>query len=764
MRKHPLAECEKCPFADAPYVPTQNLNPKIKLAVIGEAPGAYEAQRGIPFTGPSGKLLDQVLSNYGYNRNELMVSNICSCRPDNNDDPPASAVRACAPRLAHEIAAAGIEQILALGGTAATNLINTKQKITKIRVGPPQPYKNDESIEVVSTWHPAFCLRTPDSFIDFVNDIRKLENASRAPYLKPRYAVPLTEADIRKAIQRLSELEGPIVIDIETGFDKDTTVDHAENYNLLCVGVCFASGKAIVFPGDLIRSGATGDDFGELLRRKSIIAHNGKSDLAGLYPHFGELELFADTMLQHYTLDERPGHHTLEELGIEILNAPNWKKEIKEYIPRGGSYADIPPDKLYAYNAMDVCVTWDLYWHFLANMDERAQKEHNFLIAASNTLRKIERNGITFDVEYNEDLNKKYSGELFNIRTEIEETAERPINPNSWQQILRYYSDSGLTLTSTDADTLNAVLPYMHGNPRAFTELLLLHRRKAKEYGTYVKGLAKRVHNGKIFTTYSLHSTTSGRLSSKAPNLQNIKRSKSIKRQFTVEDENNVLIQVDYKQAEGRVITALARDEYLAVLFSDPTKDIFNDFCDQIWGLSNWGVEERVKIKTVFYGLAYGRGPVAIAQELSISEAESRELVRNFKALIPATVAWQASVTHTVLSGNDLITPFGRKRSFYLITDSNKADVLNEALSFLPQSIASDICLTAAIDLERMLRGVAKLRLTVHDALYAECLEEDQETVIDMMCKSMTGAGNQFTDYVPFTVDVKVGKNWAECS
>ena len=86
--KAPGARCWECPFIDAPFVPTQNPQPASKLLLIGEAPGAYEARRGIPFTGPSGKLMDKVLAHHGYNREDVMVTNVCLCRPENNDDPP----------------------------------------------------------------------------------------------------------------------------------------------------------------------------------------------------------------------------------------------------------------------------------------------------------------------------------------------------------------------------------------------------------------------------------------------------------------------------------------------------------------------------------------------------------------------------------------------------------------------------------------------------------------------------------------------------
>ncbi len=765
MRKHPLAKCEECVFQNAPFVPTQNPQPRAKLAVIGEAPGAYEAGRGIPFTGPSGRLLDQVLAHHGYARPDVMVTNVCLCRPTDNADPPKSAIAACKPRLDAELAASGVNKILAVGGTAASALIDPKKKISTLRIGPPKPYIENPETKVVATWHPAYCLRAPDAFPSFVSDTGKLAGKIYERWREPDFRVFTDPGIMVEAIRRLQEVSEFLVVDIECGVDKDVAYVHPDQYDLLCVGLSYAAGKAVVFGGSGLATPAVQIAFGHLLQSKKLIAHNGKFDLAALRPFFGrDLRLFADTMLMSYCLDERPGQHALKKLGIEVLGTPDWEAEIRRYVPRGGNYADIPRSVLYRYNAFDVAVTWDLWELFQSRMGEREHRQHEFLVRASNALMNLEAAGIRFDQDYSFDLQTVLEGEAEELEIEIEKVTGRRLNPRSPMQIQRWFADRGFMLKTTQADVLEAVLARatLPADIKKFIELLLLHRRRAKLNGTYVKGFQKRVHDGKVYTTYTLHGTTSGRLASKNPNMQNIVRDKRIKHQFTVERSGNVLIQLDYKQAEGRVITTLARDEYLASIFADPTRDIFDELTTQIYGIGNWTKEERVKIKSVFYGLSYGRGPESIAVELGIPSNESRKLVSEFKALIPKTVSWQAAVTHQVLSGEDLVTPFGRKRSFWLITDQNKTDVVNEALSFLPQSIASDICLTALIELQDQLKGLATTRLTIHDAMIFECAETDADEVIDLARNAMVKSGEQFTDFVPFVVDVSLGKRWSD--
>lgn len=768
MSKHPLANCSICPFKDAPFVPTQNLHPRAKLAVIGEAPGAYEAAKGIPFTGPSGRLLDQVLRHHEYNRSDVMITNICLCRPENNDDPPKAAIAACKPRLDAELAASGVKQILAVGGTAASALIDPKRKISSLRIGPAKPYIENPQVQVVATWHPAYCLRAPDSFPSFVSDTAKLRGNSSANWNEPEYRVFDTGDDVREGIRRLQNFCTNIVVDIECGVDKDTSFAHPDHYDLLCVGIAYAPNKAVVFTGDSFRDPVVQAEFGHLLRTKSIIAHNGKFDLAALRPTFGSLTLSADTMLMSYALDERPGQHGLKKLAIENLGAPDWEAVIKKFLPRGKNYADIPRPVLYKYNAFDVAATWQLWELFQSRASERANRLHNFLIKASNVLMELEQAGITFDVDYSLQLQDLLEDELAKLEVEMESTTGQVINPRSPVQLMRYFHSKGIMVDNTQADLLEAIAKRMaDGEIKTFINQLLRHRRGAKLNGTYVKGFQGRVYKGNVYTTYTLHGTTSGRLASKNPNLQNIVRDKRVKQQFTVSHPENILIQLDYKQAEGRVITTLAQDEYLAAIFRDSGRDIFNELCNDIFGEGKWTKENRVSMKSIFYGNAYGRGVKAISEELqqqgsSITFAETQALMTEFNKLISKVIDWQLAVKNKVLNGEDLTTPFGRKRSFWLITNENRHDVLNEALSFLPQSIASDICLTALTELQPKLHNLATTRLTIHDALIFECHADRQDEVIEIARTEMVAAGRAFSDYVPFAVDVSIGKRWSE--
>ena len=277
-------------------------------------------------------------------------------------------------------------------------------------------------------------------------------------------------------------------------------------------------------------------------------------------------------------------------------------------------------------------------------------------------------------------------------------------------------------------------------------------------------GIRKRLYRGRVYCTYMLHGTTSGRLSSRNPNLQNITRDKAIRRQFIPASPDNVLMQCDYKNVEARVMTTMAQDEYLRKLLNNPDPDykFFNELSDELYGAGKWDKEDYVRTKAFFYGIGYGREPYSIAIEFNMSVKEAERRYNDFIGLIPGIVRWQRETRRKVLAGEDLVTSFGRKRRFHLITEENQRDVLNEALSHLPQSTASDICLSALIRLRPMLRGIGWIRLTLHDALVVETPRRNLVTCRDLMRSVMEEEGTKYTDYVRFPVDFTVGNNWGE--
>jgi DNA polymerase I len=171
--------------------------------------------------------------------------------------------------------------------------------------------------------------------------------------------------------------------------------------------------------------------------------------------------------------------------------------------------------------------------------------------------------------------------------------------------------------------------------------------------------------------------------------------------------------------------------------------------------------DQRVRAKAVVFGLAYGREAFSLAEEFKIPVQEAQRYLTQFFDAIPELVAWRTSVQNRVTQDHDdLVTPFGRHRRFWLITNENKKDILKEALSFYPQSIASDINLSALI---RLVDDGMAVRLPVHDSILVECPRSDAEEVARQVKGTMEQtAVDVFGDYVKFPVDIAIGTSWGD--
>lgn len=780
QRKHPLAKCEECPlYTVGKYVPSKGPE-KAKIAFVGEAPGVQEARQGEPFTGPAGKLLNIVMSHHGIKREEVLLSYACACKPPTNDPPAKAAIAACRDRVLDELQSRGVQTTVALGNSASDSLLG-KSGVTNLRVGPGRQSKYIPNMRVVSTFHPAAALRQADFFPHIVTDIGKVV-VDNAVWSDPTYVVADTVVDAISYLDQLGEREGPVSVDIEVGIEKDTSFDHPNNYDMLSVGIGYAPGKALVLSEGVLGSGEVRAKLGQLLRSKQLIMQNGKFDMAGLYPVIGKVELWFDTMLASYVFDERPGIHGLKYQAVEYLGAPQYDEEIKKYVGKNDSYALIPRDKLYKYNAVDAVVTYALYEMYEKKfaLEENAglRKVHDFLVAAANQIMYLEMNGIAIDLDYLDELTDSYLSILDGIEDEIDAIITKDydkkggLNPRSPMQVKAYLLDQGIRVDTTNEETLKLILTKVEPTSEVaqFVRTLLRHRREAKLYGTYVKGIRKRLYGGRVHPTFNLHGTTTGRLACRNPNLQNIPRESSIRKQFVPAKPDNVFIQVDYSQAELRVLSFLAGDTYFRDIFNEGKRDLFDELTPILYPDADKATMEeaewkelRIRVKAYVYGLSYGREAGSIATEFGISVREAVEGMNAFFSVIPEIVEFREETKRKVLNQEDLVTPWGRRRRFPLITKENKHSVLNEALAFMPQSTASDMCVMALTNVRQDLVGTGYVRNIVHDSLLIECHEDDAEEVVEITNKRMLEAAEFIVgDYVKFATDYKIGKNWGE--
>jgi uracil-DNA glycosylase family 4 len=761
QRRHPDAECEKCPLfgTSARFCPSDGPR-DADIVIVGEAPGAQEAKEGRPFRGPSGRLLDSVLEHHGLDRRKILLTNAVLCRPPSNKI-GREEVKACSPRLLKELQEADPKYVVTLGNTATQVVLGTREGITGVRVGPPRRsdlVPNDSL--VVPTFHPAAALRSADYFPYIVEDIAKLVRPVSIGWEPPVYRTVLDSDQAVDVLRTLQERVPEVVIDIETGSEKDDVEEWAGRRNIICVGFGYDKGRVIVLGERAMKEEKVQRALGQLLDSGiGVVAQNGKFDLSAL-SIWGEGNLVFDTMLASYACDERQGTHSLDHMSREFLGAPDWKGTMHPYLDKEHGYQYAPRGKLYQYNAFDVANTWDLTEYWRARMDSSERQVHDLLIQASPILGKAEMEGITIDLGYNDVLFNQAMETLNRLKDLL--SAYGLGNPNSWQQVQEVLT----ALTgkpygqSTNVDHLIKLRakPGNSSDLNRFLDLMFEWRKEAKLYGTYIKGIRSRVFDDRIHATFLLHGTTTGRLASRNPNLQNIPRGARIRRQF-VPAEGNLFVQADYASVELRVIAVEADDPYLRQLFAEG-RDIHSEVAERFKG-PGWTKEDRVRAKAVVYGLSYGREAFSLSQEYGMTPREAQDYLNAFFSMIPRTVDWKRRLWEKVQSGEDLETHFGRRRRRYLLTDENVKDIEKESYAFIPQSTASDICLSAAIRLRRDY-GLHVI-IPVHDSLLVEASGEEATNVGRTMAVVMEQTAKEvYSDKVPFPVEVKIGKNWGE--
>ncbi len=841
-RKHPQAVCEACPlFEYGEYVPSCG-PAKATLAIVGEAPGVNESRIGKPFVGQSGKLVDVLLKHNGIERDKTFLTNACLCREPSGDNPPKDAIAACKPRLESELDGHEIKTVVAMGNYAAEAVLG-KNGITKLRIGPPKEAKGRK---VICTIHPAAALRAPDNFPFILKDFSKI-NGKQVTWIPPQFVVAET---VSQALEFLHQIDNRnpkrLVIDIEVGIEKDQEFGHANEHDMLCVGIAYDKAKVLVLSEEVMRSDAVLDRLAQLLNKYPVGAQNGKFDCAGLYIHCGPIRLSYDSMLDSYVLDERPGIHDLEQMGVEELGTPSWKQVLNQYKKPGESYAVIPRYVLYKYNAYDCSVTWDLIELFLSRMDKQEYKDtfyllqgkmvpgkrlrdvQDFLCEVSNELMFVELAGMAVDPDYIDELSFKLQRQIAILEKSINEILPwvkdeegfpeqkqydkkmEGVNPRSPKQLLQVFKDFGIYTQSTDADTCKRIIEVKGPDSPIgkFCVKLLEHRGESKNYGTYVEGTRKRILAGtdRVYTSFLLHGTTEGRLSSRNPNLQNIPRKSAIRRLFVPTKATSIFVQGDYSQAELRILCWLAGDTYFTPIFNEGLRDVFDELSENVlfpqypkkidesrfleisqtdafknlvqeWDSLIWQIaykeffkQVRSKwVKPFVYGLAYGRTEYGIAGdiEIGLSVDEARVIMNKFMAVIPEIVQWQKDIKKIIEKGNDLVTPFGRHRRFHLLTKQNYEDVMKSGLAFVPASTSSDVCLRAftRIRPELAKKKLAVVRNLVHDSIIAECNENDAEEVGQIMKRHMIDSAHELVgDFIKFAVDIETGHSWGDLS
>ena len=510
------------------------------------------------------------------------------------------------------------------------------------------------------------------------------------------------------------------------------------------------------------------------------IGQNIKYDLLVLQNYGVELKgKIFDTMIAHYLLQPEL-HHGMDYMAEVYLNYQTI--HIEELIGSKGknqkNMADLPPTAVYEYACEDADVTLKL-----KNVLEPLLKENDcdrlfweIEMPLMPVLAYMERNGVCIDREGLKETSRLYTEEMNRIEKEIHELAGTDFNIASPKQVGEVLFDrlkivdkpkktkTGQYVTSEEVlESLRTKHPVV--------EKILEHRGLKKLLGTYIDALPKLVNpvTGHIHTSFNQTITTTGRLSSSNPNLQNIpvrnEYGKEIRKAF-IPEEGCLFFSADYSQIELRIMAHLSGDEHMIEAFRNG-QDIHAATAAKIFKkeLDEVTKEERSKAKTANFGIIYGITAFGLAERMGVSRTEAKELIEGYFQTYPKVKEYMNRSIEMAREKGYTETVYHRKCHLRDINSHNavvRGYAERNAINSPIQGSAADIIKIAMIRIYRRFREEqlrSKMILQVHDELNFSVYPEEKEKVQQIVIEEMESA---YSMLVPLEADYGWGKNWLE--
>ena len=506
------------------------------------------------------------------------------------------------------------------------------------------------------------------------------------------------------------------------------------------------------------------------------ITHDSKTDINILKNYGSNLNGIAfDTMLASYIKDSSANN----SFDIQCM------ERIEHILPtmvsdnKKAKFCDFGIENVKNYVAETICAHIELAKYWLKNLDDKELiLLYSMEIPLAYVLSDMETNGVTVDVNYLHKLTDEMNGALSNIEGRIYDIAGEPFNINSPKQVghilfekLKIESPKkrGKNKNSTNAEILN-YLAY----DNEIAQLILDYRQYAKLKSTYTEALPALIDckDGRIHTTYNQTVTTTGRLSSSNPNLQNIPirtaEGNRIRKAFIPSDRENYLIMsADYSQIELRLLAHVSKDHNLIEAFKSGI-DVHTLTASKVFDVSVDEVTKdmRRKAKAVNFGIVYGQTKYGLAKALQIMPQEAENFINKYFETYPNVKIYMDTMVEIVEKQGFVETISGRKR--YLEEQINSSNGMirefakRAAINHPMQGSASDLIKTAMIVFANKLKEnnlKSKLIMQVHDELVVEVEKTELETVTKLIKESME-LGQPLL--VPLELDINTGDSWKE--
>jgi DNA polymerase-1 len=573
----------------------------------------------------------------------------------------------------------------------------------------------------------------------------------------------------------------------EIGFDTETTGLDANICELVGMSIAIKSHEAYYIPFSENRSETIEvlNEFNVLFEQKSIlwIGQNIKFDLLVLKNYGFTLKgnLF-DTMLAHYCF-EPEGKRNMDLLSETYLQyRPVSIEELIGKKGKGqGNMRDVEIEKIKEYAAEDADITLQLKEKFVPLLKENdVEKVFNVVdTPLIKVLTNMEYEGVKIDT----DFLKSYSIDLEKLAKTAEESVYEQAgvrfnlaSPKQLGEVLfdKLKLDPKAKKTKTGQYATGEEVLAKLAKENKICDDILLFREFTKLKNTYVDTLPELINprTGRVHTTFGQTIAVTGRLSSINPNLQNIPirtaQGREIRKAFIPRDEHHVLISADYSQIELRIVAAISGDAAMCEAFKNH-KDIHTATAAKVYGVDESEVtkEMRYKAKSVNFGIIYGQGAFGLAENLSISRTEAKEIIDNYKKEFTGIQKYMDDTILFARENGFVQTLMGRKRWLKDITSANftiRGFAERNAINSPIQGSAADMIKLAMIQINQRLSEStlqSRMILQVHDELVFDVLKEEVDTMKELILEGMQHA-MILPNGVPVVAEVGVGNSWLE--
>ena len=600
---------------------------------------------------------------------------------------------------------------------------------------------------------------------------------------KKNYHLITNEKEIDEWINEAEEA-GELAIDTET-----SSLD-AHQADLVGISLSTKIGKACYIPighkfKGCLKKEAVIKKLKPLLEDESVkkIGQNIKFDFIVLFKQGINMNSMEDTMLMSYVLDAGKNRHNMDTLSeIHLQHKTISFKEIVGTGKKEINFSDVELDKAMEYAAEDADITYRLYKIFSKNL--KLEKLTNIYEIFEKPLIKIlafmEIEGIKIDNKFLKVLSEKFEKKISKLEKEVFKISKKEFNIASPKQLGEIiYNDLKIAVlkkTRKGSFATNAsVLEDLAFKGHEFPKLILDWRQVSKLKNTYSDALPEHINptTKRVHTSFLLAATTTGRLASSDPNLQNIPiksdDGKDIRKAFIAE-KGFTLISADYNQIEMRILADLAEVKELKKAFSND-EDIHSLTASQVFNVDIKKVDQdmRRKAKAINFGIIYGISQYGLAKQINVSNHEADEFLNAYFLKFPEIKIYMDNTIKFCRKSGYVNNIFGRRSHFNGINDKN-FNVRNfqerAAINAPIQGSASEIMRLAMIRLNKKFESIknnkSKILLQIHDELIFEVPVKEVKNITEIIKDEMTSVteSDLHTFSTPLTVDVNTGDNW----